>query len=269
MQTDKDLSLRDCGHEVCPPRHHFGPAVRDYYLLHVIRKGSGVFENKYGSYELSAGHGFMIFPHEVTVYTASSHDPWEYDWVGYMGKHAGEWTQKIGVTQENPVLALGEYAGKITRIIRDICEDSAALDARDIAATGSLYRLFAWAMESAMPKSGSLTVSASERYFQRAYWHMESNYQRNLQIADVADYVGLSRSQLFRVFIKHGGMPPQQALQAIRLKQAETLLYTTELPLKAVALSSGFSSAARMGDVFRQEKGMTPTQYRKEKQNRT
>jgi transcriptional regulator GlxA family with amidase domain len=92
---------------------------------------------------------------------------------------------------------------------------------------------------------------------------MEANYQRNLHITDVAAFVGLSRSQLFRVFITACGMPPQRVLLMLRLRQAETLLLNTKLPLKAVAVSSGFSSAARMGEVFKQEKGITPMQFRK------
>jgi len=120
-------------------------------------------------------------------------------------------------------------------------------------------------VQIAQPQSGKWLISAGERYYQRAYWYMESNFQRDLQIADVAAYVGLSRSQLFRIFIKHDGLSPQQILLNMRLAQAQTLLRTTELPLKAVALSSGFSSAARMGDVFRKERGMTPTQFREKR----
>lgn len=261
-QKEKGLYLKDCGHENCAPGHHFGPAVRDYFLLHVVRKGCGVFENRYGQFPVKAGQGFIIFPGEITVYTADRQDPWEYDWIGFAGGAAGEWMKKLPLTQHNPVITMGEYAGRVARVIRDTYEDSAVLDERDMAAIGGLYRLFAWLLQIAQPQSGRSVLSAGERYYQRAYWYMESHLHRNLQIADVAAYVGLSRSQLFRIFVRYGGVSPQQTLLTMRLAQAQALLRTTELPLKAVALSSGFSSAARMGDIFRQEKGMTPTQFR-------
>ena len=262
---DKGLHLRDCGHEICGPGHRFGPAVRDYYLLHVVRKGCGTLENGCGRFAVQAGQGFVIFPGEITVYAADKYNPWEYDWVGFAGESAKEWMEKLPVTQQNPILSMGEYGGRITKVIRDVYDDSAVLDERDVAAVGGLYRLFAWLMQIAQPQSGIWMSSEAERYYQRAYWYMESNFQRDLEIADVAAYVGLSRSQLFRIFVKYSGTSPQQALMAIRLAQAQTLLRTTELPLKAVALSSGFSSAARMGDVFRKEKSMTPTQFREKR----
>lgn len=254
--------VRDCGNEACEPRHSFGPAVRDYYLLHIVSAGKGVFQNAWGSFEISRGQGFMIFPNEVTVYTADAHTPWVYSWVGYSGEKAAELTELLGVTPQNPMLSLGEYEARAAAIMRDIYEDSALLDMREMAAMGGLYRLFALIKQSGAPLSGRGELSANQRYYQRAYWHMQANYQRNLHITDVAAFVGLSRSQLFRVFVTACGMPPQRVLLMLRLRQAESLLRNTELPLKAVAVSSGFSGAARMGEVFRQEKGITPTQFR-------
>ena len=52
----------------------------------------------------------------------------------------------------------------------------------------------------------------------------------------------------------------------MRLNRACQLLKETSLSLKAVALSSGFASAARMGEVFRERLTLTPKQYR-EKNN--
>jgi len=258
-----EVNVRDCGREACEPKHSFGPAVRGYYLLHIVSAGKGVFQNAWGRFEISKGQGFMIFPHEITVYTADQHTPWIYSWVGYSGTRAAELTELLSVTPQNPVLPLGEYDTKAVTILHDIYEDSALLDMREMAALGGLYRLIAMLRQCGAPVTGKGAVSESERYYQRAYWHMEANYQRNLHITDVAAFVGLSRSQLFRVFVVNCGMPPQRALLMLRLKQAESLLRNTELPLKAVALSSGFLNAARMGEVFKHEKGITPTQFRK------
>ena len=263
QSTTSEVYVRDCGREACEPRHCFGPAVRDYYLMHIVSEGKGIFQNAWGCFEIAKGQGFMIFPQEVTVYTADVHTPWVYHWVGYSGAKASELTKLLGVTPENPVLNLGGYDAKAVGILHDIYEDSASLDMREMAAMGGLYRLFALLRQSGTLSTGKGAASESERYYQRAYWHMEANYQRDLHITDVAAFVGLSRSQLFRVFVTVCGISPQRALLMLRLKQAESLLRSTELPLKAVALSSGFSSAARMGEVFKQEKGITPMQFRK------
>ena len=99
--------------------------------------------------------------------------------------------------------------------------------------------------------------------YQRALWALNANYQRtNFHIEDVASFVGLSRSQLFRIFKSQCGRSPQSVLGELRLSHAKRLLSGTTLSLTEVALSSGFSSAARLGEVFRQSLNVTPTEYR-------
>ncbi|MCZ0703110.1 hypothetical protein J2T56_001322 [Natronobacillus azotifigens] len=39
-----DLYLHNYGQELCMPNHFYGPAIREYYLLHYIKKGKGVFK---------------------------------------------------------------------------------------------------------------------------------------------------------------------------------------------------------------------------------
>ena len=38
-----DINPRICGVEACAPGHSFGPAVREYFLLHYVVRGKGIF----------------------------------------------------------------------------------------------------------------------------------------------------------------------------------------------------------------------------------
>lgn len=38
-----DVNPLICGEEACEPGHTFGPAARDYYLLHYVLSGKGTF----------------------------------------------------------------------------------------------------------------------------------------------------------------------------------------------------------------------------------
>ena len=48
----------DLGHEQCAPLHRFGPAIREYHLLHFILKGKGRFLTEDGAFSLKEGEGF-------------------------------------------------------------------------------------------------------------------------------------------------------------------------------------------------------------------
>ena len=262
LYSHKEIAVRIGGHENCEPLHCYGPAIRDYYLLHVVQSGRGMFQNSYGQFPVKAGQGFFIFPQEITVYTADKQNPWAYDWVGFSGNLAQKLMETIDVSQQQPVLDFGSYANDISQIIRDIYHHASTLYLREMAEFGGMLRLFAWLRQAQLKDHHSLSLAVSRSYYQKAKWYMDANLQKDLKITEVAAFVGLSRSQLFRIIVANSGMSPKQMLLLMRLKHAEILLKETDLPLKAIALSCGFSSAARMGVVFKSEKGITATQYR-------
>ena len=54
-----DINPRICGVEACAPGHSFGPAVREYFLLHYVVRGKGIFRRGKREYTLQAGEIFV------------------------------------------------------------------------------------------------------------------------------------------------------------------------------------------------------------------
>lgn len=260
----RQLYVNDCGRETCAAEHRYGPAMRGYYLMHIAASGSGIFDNGMHRHEIHAGQGFMIFPKDITVYTADRADPWDYAWVGFSGELAEELVASCGLSPENCVFDLGRYAETALKILYGIYDDMSMLQQNSTAALGGLLRLMSYVAQSRYDASPQRGVSAGQDSYQRALWALNANYYRaDFRIEDVASFVGLSRSQLFRIFKSQCGRSPQVLLSELRLSHAKRLLSGTDLSLTETALSSGFSSAARMGEVFRTELHTTPMAYRK------
>lgn len=255
------LRIVDCGHEACAPGHRYGPAMRGYYLLHLVASGSGVFFNGSRRIPVRAGQGFMIFPDDVTVYSADVDTPWEYMWVGFSGGDSAKLVEAAGLSKASPIAELRDRAATALDICAAISGDMAALELGEQAAVGGLLRLMAFIAGSRREGVGGPAVPDS---FRRAQWALQANYRRpEYHVEDVASFVGLSRSQLFRIFKRHGEESPQQALARLRLSRARQLLRSTDLTLTEVALSSGYATAARLGEVFRNALNTTPAQYRR------
>ena len=256
--ADKDVFVRQCGSEACACGHQYGPAVRDHFLVHYVASGKGVFYADGHSYPIGPKQGFIIFPGQVSTYRADDFDPWIYAWVGYEGRSAAILTEMVGLTRGNPVFELDTEIDPYERIRRML---RAASDMRlgDMAMLGSLYQL--------LSEIGQGRSSANEqpetRYYKKAVWYLEGNYHRDVRITDVAAFVGLSRSQLFRVFQRAAGMSPKEYLNILRAERAAKFLLATDLSLEKVALSSGFFSAGRMNAVFQDQYSTSPSQYRK------
>lgn len=92
--------------------------------------------------------------------------------------------------------------------------------------------------------------------------------RRNLScgghVKDAARAVGLSVSQLDRLFLRIRGETPLRFLTQLRIERAMRLLADPELKLEAVANQCGFSSASNLCRAFKAARGSSPTRWRDE-----
>ncbi|MCG8333242.1 MAG: AraC family transcriptional regulator [Proteobacteria bacterium] len=96
----------------------------------------------------------------------------------------------------------------------------------------------------------------------RSMQYIEDNYQQDISVDDIALSAQLSSSYLHKLFKKHLNSSPHQVLLNRRLQEAKSLLSTTELLIKEIAHHCGFVDVINFGRSFKNEVGMTPSQYR-------
>ena len=250
------LYVCQAGQQICESLHQYGPAMRDHTLLHFVASGAGTFYSRGEIYPVKPGQGFAIFPDQITTYRADKRDPWHYYWVGYAGFEAESLSRQSGLTREAPVFSF-EQTARVAAIIEQMGSDASGLRMGGMALLGGLYQLLALVGECTRPNS----ADAGRDYFDKAMWFMMGNYERGVCISDVADHVGLSRSQLFRTFQAAVGRGPKACLTQIRINRALELI--EELTLEQVAASVGLSSGARLNALLRESIGMSAGEYRR------
>lgn len=92
---------------------------------------------------------------------------------------------------------------------------------------------------------------------------MEANIEEPLTLAELADYIGVSRRQLERLFHEHLHCTPSRYYQDLRLHRGRLLLLQTGAPIADVAARCGFSSAARFGKAYAERYGRRPREERR------
>lgn len=78
----------------------------------------------------------------------------------------------------------------------------------------------------------------------------------------LAQEMGISKMQLYRKLKDIKGETPTDFIRGIRLKQAETLLKTTNKTVQEIMYDCGFNNKAYFYRVFSQKFGSTPKEYR-------
>ncbi|WP_334077812.1 AraC family transcriptional regulator [Paenibacillus sanfengchensis] len=257
-----DLHLTQYGIEKCCPFHDFGPAIRDYYLLHFVLGGKGRFETRERSYALERGQAFLIFPGEVTYYLADGEHPWKYVWVGFHGTQAEAYLHEAGLTVESPILNRFDPE-LVEKQILQMHESKGMERGRDLRRTALLYSLFSH-MAEANPEPSSVPgrKNRQDQYVQKVTDFIETNYANKISISQIADYVGLDRSYLCAVFKARMGASVQEHLIRYRINKACSLMSNRLLTIGDIARSVGYEDPLLFSKMFKKEKGLSPKQYR-------
>lgn len=258
----RDLFVCQFGEEVCQPSHYFGPHVRDHVLIHFVVSGCGVLHCGGRVYPVSAGQGFLILPDEETFYQADAITPWHYAWVGYRGEQAEAITRAAGLDALHRVFTASDPHA-VWDVLSAMRDDARHLRLIQMASTGNLLRF----LSMIAPAQDPIAASPARQYCEKAHWYLEGRYDRDVSIQETADFVGLSRSQLYRVMMSEYGCSPKTLLLQIRMRHAQHLLLTTTMPLEDIAHRIGLQTGAQLGAAFRTVYGITPGKYRVQGKN--
>ncbi|MBP6529957.1 MAG: helix-turn-helix domain-containing protein [Burkholderiales bacterium] len=110
---------------------------------------------------------------------------------------------------------------------------------------------------------GFAATEASAKLARAAARMIEDGVAGDVDLAHVAERVGVTDRHLRRIFADEFGVSPVQYAQTHRLLLAKRLLTDTVLPVSEVAFAAGFSSVRRMNALFSERYGFAPTRLRK------
>ncbi len=112
--------------------------------------------------------------------------------------------------------------------------------------------------------SGSL--NSCDENIQSAAGYIAENYNKNITLSDTAQYVNMSSTYFSKKFKEVTGFGFKEYLLNLRIKKACKLLLETKLSVTEIAYESGFNDSNYFGDVFKKNKGISPMQYRKNRE---
>ncbi len=257
---DEALSIRvyNVGQEQCKAMHQWGPGIRNFYLIHHVVSGKGIYKAGKRSFEITAGNTFLIYPNTEITYIADQNDPWEYYWVGFQGNDARIIINQTDFTEENPVIYT-DIDNNFEAYLMNIYHSKGNSDSAKINMLGYLMLALSLLVEKASHTKRQ--YNSSTTYLQKATEYIEYNYTQELTVQGIADYIGISRSQLFRVFKEHYNKSPEQFILEFRIRQACQLLKTSNLSIGSVGYSVGFNDNLYFSKAFKKIKGISPREY--------
>lgn len=246
------------GEEQCAPGHSYGYASREYYLLHYVMNGRGVFSRGEETYSLRRGSLFLIRPGELTFYKADDKMPWEYVWIGFDGELCPSLLETTGFAGGNCWVEAPAASG--------LFEELRAIPDRqpstELALCAVLFKLFG--LLCTEEKHGR----PPRDYVARTADYIKANYALPISIGSIAAMLGIDRRYLSRIFLREIGVTPKEYLVRVRLSRAAGLLETTSYTIAETARSVGYDDVYNFSKIFKKKYGISPAYYRRQTASR-
>lgn len=113
---------------------------------------------------------------------------------------------------------------------------------------------------------GDITPSKRREYidlFNSTLKYIDEHFSEELTLGTIAARTGFSKFHFSRLFKQYTNYNFSDYLCFRRIREAETLLMRPGISITDVAISSGFSSISTFNRLFKQQKGCSPSEYRR------
>ncbi len=259
IKPSSELYIFECGYEHCLPRDPYQYEQIDYYLIHYIIEGEGLFFMKDRVYHLKAGDGFFIPPNTDNNYYPLENNPWVYRWVGINGSKAKELLASCGFTNGNYIFNYTKD-NRINNHFESIyksCSNNNLFDA-----LGHLYQALSILMTE--HSNSSLEYNShSNSYIAKSLEFIEKNYSKNISVSDIASYLNIDRSHFYKIFKLSMMTTPQQYIIEYKLKKSCDLIRKSSYSINEISSLVGFSSQSYFSKLFKKNMNLTPIEYKK------
>ena len=256
VYLSKVLNLYYGGWEICCPMHTFGPAIRQHYLIHYVTRGKGRLWMNDTCYVIEKDTMFLIRPGITCVYQADKDDPWEYCWICIDGYDVENMLNNSGFDKVN-LLFFDKSNGEVRDAMLNFIFYFSKYKNNEYMLLSRLYNIFGH-MKIQMKKQQAKSI-----HVERAIDYIYENYSKNISVTDIAEYLGIDRTYLYRLFKEEYNMSPQKYLLNFRLKTAMNKLEGGNMSIADIAYNCGFNDASAFCHQFKKVYKDTPLNYRR------
>ena len=232
--------------------------IQSFYTWHFVISGSGVLEIGGRLQNVEQGQMFFIPPGEKMRYFPDNDTPWEYVWFSLVGDTAEDYARMLGFSVEEPVRSYSAYPGiigQLNRLFTALLKENGGL----FSALSAFYGVLEACTADYIPTG----IQAVKKYLD------ESFALPGFRVERLCYDAGMSHAHLLRLFHREYGMSVKHYVISKRIDLACELLLSTDLSVKSVAFSCGFSDEPHFMKTFKKFTGVSALQYRKNKEKHT
>jgi len=234
----------------------------DYQILYVASGKAHFFFNGVEQI-VPAGHMVIYRPKEPQKYVYYASDHTEVYWVHFTGNNVKNILRKYGISDNKQVIYSGTYL-EYTRIFKQMIYELQHCQEDYEEMLSMLLNQIFIILHRKTNNAHKIKNEYLEKEMELATQYFNDNYNTDISIEEYADSRGMSISWFIRSFKQYIDTTPMQYIMSLRITNAQILLETTTYNINEIAQLVGYENALYFSRIFRKQKGMSPSEYRKQ-----
>ena len=234
--------------------------ILNEFQINFITEGSGILENKYGTFSLKQGSIFITFPGIWHRYKPNSKTGWTENYIGFDGNMARILLAKPRFSPKEPVFNFGikeEILDSFLKIFDLVKKEQPGYQQ---IASGMVIKLLGYIIS--FEKQRGFSGKPIVRIIEAIRFEMRQNMEMDLNLEQLALQHNVSYSFFRKMFKKYTGVSPGQYILQLRIARAKELLISSDKSIKEISYELGFQSIFYFSNMFKKKEGFTPSFFR-------
>lgn len=245
------LHARSTGHYIVHSGWHDSAIRKNFIELYWGVAGECIFTHEKHDWLLHQNEVCFFLPGDAHIIQSGTTGG-EYYWMTFDGPHLEFIIKTFDLKREArpagncPV----ELFLRLQRELRDLSQEG------EYRAGGTCYEILSISCIGAEPEENQAIVRFKEL--------VEDHFSDvDFGVEDAAQILGIHRTTLHRLVMRHSGMPPTDYLNSFRIQEAIKLLIDSNYSIKEIAADTGFRDQNYFTKVIMKRFGKTPSQLRR------
>ncbi|MCD8355602.1 MAG: AraC family transcriptional regulator [Clostridia bacterium] len=258
-----EVSLSQYGRYLGDEETPILPFLNERTIVTYVTSGTGTVKLGSSQHAIEPGSIVVFFPGVCINCTSLEGQQITAMWLELDGNVLPEILVRAGLTPQKPTLTLtvpsdeSETAAAFTKLT-DPEQEYGPLRATGIA----LELLDSLLRET--PRPCQPKVSNLQRYYvDKSIRYIKAKYPQDISVEDIAQYCGLNRSYLGKLFRDATGITTQEYLIRQRMSVACSYLERGAAPIATIARSVGYPNQLHFSRAFHKVFGIPPREWQK------
>ena len=233
----------------------------DWQIIYIAAgKGHFILDGK--EVIVPAGSMVLFQPKQVQDYFYFGKDKTQVWFVHFTGREVRNILRHYEIPTDGYILHTGisrEYEDLFRRMRDELVRCSWGYEEM----LTYLFRELLMTMHRRMTENAPRVSGFIQDEIDRARVYFDEHYNEEISIEQYAVSRNMSTSWFNRSFRSAVGTSPMQYILDVRIRNAQTLLETTDYSVTSIAALVGYENPMYFSRLFRKAKGLSPSKYRK------